>query len=378
MRAIPGAKRIQTLITSVLLFLIKKYQSMFSWATSGNTGYTRLDNFTSKLPSFCQSDSHVVYLLNTIVQHSFWLLLPTVLLYELYKSTLLLLLVIVVSFLCLYRAQDLLLYQPNAPSDARFNGGGLPDQHPCNLGVNKILDSYEINWVNSAHAKLDSVLLLLPPELRKNRPTMLYFHGNAGSIGHRINGGDVFHMYKNCLCNIFIFDYRGYGLSTGTPSEWGLKQDAEACLNFLRSHPEIDNDKIILFGRSLGGALALNLAAKKSHTSDVHAVIVENTFTDIRGMVEVLISKDLAKYAPNCVIKSTFPSLTDIEFVQQPILFISGQSDTLIPPRMMDHLHEKCNSHDKSIKKFTLGGHNNTWLCKGYYKALNKFISDHN
>jgi len=264
---------------------------MFNWATSGNTGYTRLDNISNRL---CQSgtftclgligrilpnpvlnffetiafqdDSTFMYIWQEIIQHSFWLMLPVVLLYKIYESTFLLFLMIFTCFLCLYKAQDLLLYQPNAPADARFNGGGLPDQHIANLGNNKILDSYEINWINSKpnNIKLDSVLLLLPPELRKTRPTILYFHGNAGSIGHRIHGGDVFHMYKNMLCNIFIFDYRGYGLSNGVPSEWGLKQDAEACLNFLLKHDQIDTKKIIAFGRSLGGALALNLAAKKS------------------------------------------------------------------------------------------------------------------
>lgn len=333
MRTLPGAKKVQTLITISLLFVINKSVAMFNWFSSGNTGYTRLDNFSnnisSKLPAFCESNSYLVYIFHVIIQHSFWLLLPSVLLYDLYHNAALLFLVILVSLLCLYRAQDLLLYQPNAPKDARFNAGALPDKHAANLGANKILDAYEINWIQSNHAKLDSVLLLLPPELRKNRPTILYFHGNAGSIGHRIHGGDVMHMYKSCLCNIFIFDYRGYGLSSGVPSEWGLKQDAEACLKFLRNHDQINQDKIILFGRSLGGALAINLAAKNSHNSDVHSIIVENTFTDIRGMASVLINKDLATYAPSFFIKSKFLSLDDVEFIQQPILFVSGMSDTL-------------------------------------------------
>jgi len=285
---------------------------------------------------------------------------------------------VLVIFLCIYRAEDLLIYQPEQPEDARYNCQGLPDQHRDNLEVNKLLDSFEINWIQSSHAVLDSVLLLLPEELRKTRPTVLYFHGNAGSIGHRIFGGDVFHLYKNCLVNVLIFDYRGYGMSTGVPNEWGLKQDAESVLTWLRQRGDvIDTSKIVLFGRSLGGALAINLASKKAHVDDVCAVVVENTFTDIRGMCGELISKDLAEYVPDPLIRSKFGSSKDMEYVQQPIMFISGQQDTLVPPSMMEQLYETCNSPIKVMKRHRLGNHNNTWVCKGYHNAIANFLNEH-
>jgi len=333
--------------------------------------------------SFCESNTTFVYLWQTLQQHVFWALLPSILIYDLNQgngavSTILLLWLILVIFLCLYRAQDLLIFQPNTPQDARFNCGGLPDQHGANSGKDRILDSYEVNWIQSTHATLDSVLLLLPEELRRKRPTILYLHGNAGSIGHRIHGGDVFPMYKNLLCNILIFDYRGYGMSTGVPNEWGLKQDAESALKFLRTRSDIiDTSKIVLFGRSLGGALAINLASKMAHVDDVCAVVVENTFTDIRGMCGELISRDLAEYVPDLLIRSKFDSQRDIEYVQQPIMFVSGQSDQLIPPAMMERLHDTCNANVKVMKRFRLGNHNNTWVCKGYYNAISNFLNEH-
>lgn len=353
------------------------------WLSSGETGYVAIDSTTHRIRHFCESNSSLVYLWHTLQQHVFWALLPSTLLYDLYKTQpvtgpILLIWLVLVIFLCIYRAEDLLIYQPEQPEDARYNCQGLPDQHRDNLEGNKLLDSFEINWIQSSHAVLDSVLLLLPEELRKTRPTVLYFHGNAGSIGHRIFGGDVFHLYKNCLVNVLIFDYRGYGMSTGVPNEWGLKQDAESVLTWLRQRGDvIDTSKIVLFGRSLGGALAINLASKKSHVDDVCAVVVENTFTDIRGMCGELISKDLAEYVPDPLIRSKFGSSKDMEYVQQPIMFISGQQDTLVPPSMMEQLYETCNSPIKVMKRHRLGNHNNTWVCKGYHNAIANFLNEH-
>jgi len=379
MRKLPIIKQVRKFLQLFIALSIKSTAMAVKWITSGETGYQPLDNTARKVSYYFGEGSTFGYLTTQLQQHIFFLLLPCILLYDIFKeapiaSKVLLTLLTIIILICIYRAQDLLIYQPHCPDDARFNAYGLPDMSQTTH--HKCLNSYEVNWIPSFHAKLDSVFFLLPPELRKQRPTILYFHGNAGSIGHRIHSGDVFHLFNNCEINLLIFDYRGYGLSTGEANEWGLKTDAEAALDWLRKRQDINTEKIVLFGRSLGGALAINLARKKSHLDDVCGVIVENTFTDIRAMCGELISKELSEYVPNCLIRSKFESIKDIEYVQQPIQFISGQADQLIPPRMMETLHETCCSPQKQIKRFRLGNHNNTWMCKGYYSAISSFLNN--
>ena len=83
---------------------------------------------------------------------------------------------------------------------------------------------------------------------------------------------------------MLILAYRGYGNSEGKPSEEGLKLDAEATLEYAQNHEEIDNDRIFVFGRSLGGAVATQLAMNKSNS--IKGLIIENTFTSISDMVD--------------------------------------------------------------------------------------------
>ena len=202
MKRLPGLKQLRRLSIAFVVFVTRTVEMAFKWVSSGETGYAPIDSTTHRIRHFCESNTTVVYLWQIFLQHIFWALLPSILIYDLYKTTptlntILLLWLVLVIFLCIYRAEDILIYQPGQPEDARFNCQGLPDQHRDNLEGNKLLDSYQINWIQSTHAVLDSVFLLLPEELRKTRPTILYLHGNAGSIGHRIFGGDVFHLYKN-------------------------------------------------------------------------------------------------------------------------------------------------------------------------------------
>ena len=86
--------------------------------------------------------------------------------------------------------------------------------------------------------------------LTASSPTVLYFHGNAGNIGHRLM--NVKGFVQMLGCNVCLLEYRGYGHSDGTPSEDGLYMDAQAALDYLVGRPDVDQRKIIVFGRSLG------------------------------------------------------------------------------------------------------------------------------
>merc|ERR1719433_1596931 len=91
-------------------------------------------------------------------------------------------------------------------------------------------------------------------------PTLLYFHANAGNMGFRLPF--IKRLMEQAHCNVYIISYRGYGSSTGSPSEEGIMLDAQAALDHLRGRDDIDKEKIVLFGRSLGGAVAVHLAVK--------------------------------------------------------------------------------------------------------------------
>lgn len=135
---------------------------------------------------------------------------------------------------------------------------------------------YETIFIETSdHERLHG-FLIKQPQRSDSCETLLFFHGNAGNIGHRsVEHRKYFHffdivlfifrvqnaylLYRQCQINILLFDYRGYGKSTGVPSEAGLYLDAQAVYDFARGRTDLNQQKIFLFGRSLGGAVATHL-----------------------------------------------------------------------------------------------------------------------
>lgn len=113
--------------------------------------------------------------------------------------------------------------------------------------------------------------------------TILMFHGNAGNIGHRVPIAK--YLGENLGCNCLMLEYRGYGASTGTPDEKGLMIDAQTGLDWIRTSKETKDNKIVVYGQSIGGAVAIQLVAKNQNACDVIGLILENTFTSIRKMI---------------------------------------------------------------------------------------------
>ena len=111
----------------------------------------------------------------------------------------------------------------------------------------------------------------------------MMFHGNAGNIGHRVPIARI--LVENTGCNVLMLEYRGYGMSTGTPNEDGLMIDAQTGMDWVRNNQETKNDKIIVYGQSLGGAVAIQLAERNQEAGDVAGLILENTFTSIQNMI---------------------------------------------------------------------------------------------
>lgn len=196
--------------------------------------------------------------------------------------------------------------------------------------------------------------------------TILWFHGNAGNISHRI---DNMKRLAELGFNVLIIDYRGYGRSEGKPSEKGLYQDAVAAYRFLAEKRNVSYKNLILFGRSLGGAIAVDLAVHKQCAG----VILESSFTSVKAM-----AKQLFPFLPvTGILKTKFDSIHKIEKISCPILLIHGTNDELVPYHHGLELFEKARE-PKYFYKVEAAGHNDLIYIGGerYFQRIKKFIEE--
>lgn len=190
------------------------------------------------------------------------------------------------------------------------------------------MDNYEELSLPTSDGETLSAFLIRPDNVSKARPiTILSFHGNAGNIGHRLPIAGV--LTRDLGCTVMMLEYRGYGLSTGNPNEKGLCIDAQTGLDYIRNRKDLQGNKIIVYGQSLGGAVGIDLIAKNKGTGDIKGLILENTFLSIAKMIPQAVP--VAKYlTPLCheywKSEEMIPQITDI-----PILFLSGLRDEIVP-----------------------------------------------
>ena len=197
----------------------------------------------------------------------------------------------------------------------------------------------------------------------KAKKTVLFFHGNGGNISHR---GDSLYIFHKLKLNVLIIDYPGYGNSEGTPSEQSLYQSANVAWQYLISYKNVNPANIIIFGRSLGGAVATELA---SHVN-AGALILESTFSSVRDFV------DIAFPALSYVmyIRYSFDSLSKINKVTSPVLMIHSPEDEVIPFVLGKKLFEGVVSEKNFLP--IQGGHNDGFIksMPSYVKTLKSFI----
>ena len=163
--------------------------------------------------------------------------------------------------------------------------------------------------------------------------TLLWHHGNGGNIGHRLPDIALFH--RELGVNILIYDYRGYGRSAGTPSEEGLYRDAEAALRYLESREDVDAGRIVYFGRSLGTAVAVELAVRRRPCG----LILESGFPSIAYMAEAA-QPWLPSWAARRIIAGRYDSGSKLGGVDAPVLVVHGDADETVPLRAGQALFE--------------------------------------
>lgn len=223
--------------------------------------------------------------------------------------------------------------------------------------------------------------LILHAATAKNAPTLVFFHGNAGNIGLRLP--NAVQMYHNLECNILMVEYRGYGDSDNAkPNEAGLKLDSEAALRFIKGNASVDQSKIFLFGRSLGGAVAFHLAqyAQSTPGMEIAGMIVENTFLSISTMVDHL----MPFVAPikGLVLRIGWYSEQIAPLLDKtPVLYLAGGKDELVPHSHMKALYQLSSSKAGSLARMHVvekGTHNETWMQGGkkYWEKIERFFAE--
>lgn len=192
--------------------------------------------------------------------------------------------------------------------------------------------------------------------------TILFFHGNGGNISHR---GDSLYIFHKLKFNVLIIDYPGYGESTGEPSENGLYQSANAAWQYLLTDKKIKEKNIIIFGRSLGGAVAVDLATKVKAAG----LILESTFSSLRDIVDVF----FAQWSNVIYLRYSFDSLSKIKKVTAPVLMIHSPDDGVIPFELGQRLFTEITEEKRFLQ--IRGSHNEGFMqsISSYMPAIRAF-----
>ncbi len=194
---------------------------------------------------------------------------------------------------------------------------------------------------------------------------LLFFHGNAGNISHRL---ESIRLFNQLGLDVFIFDYRGYGQSEGAVSEIGTYKDADAAWRYLTEEKDIPQEEIILFGRSLGGGVASELATKVK----AKGLILESTFTSI---VDVG-AKAYPLLPVRWLSRIRYSTKNRMASIDLPLLVIHSRDDDLIPFEHGEMLHQLAGDNARLVP--ISGNHNDGFMLSGrvYTKALYQFISE--
>lgn len=197
----------------------------------------------------------------------------------------------------------------------------------------------------------------------KARGAVLFCHGNAGNVTHRAE--ILARLHDVSRVTVFIFDYRGYGKSNGKPNEAGVLADARAARDWLARREGVAPERLILMGESIGGAVAVDVAAEKG----ARGLILESTFANLR---------DVAAYhfpwlPVRLLMHTRLDSLSKIKKYHGPLLQSHGDRDTIVPYRFGQRLFEAANEPKQFIT--FRGGDHNDLRGKDYYAKLGEFVA---
>ena len=200
-------------------------------------------------------------------------------------------------------------------------------------------------------------------------PTILISHGNAGNISDR---RELINTLLQLKCNVFIYDYQGYGESTGSPSELNCYADGESAYNYLTETLYLPDDQIILLGESIGCGVASYLAQKKHNRK----LILLSGFSSIKDMFESLLPIQLTFFKFLGIFLKEFPVNKYLSSYKGQTLILHSQVDEIVP---YDHALTNSRVNPKSCKLINISGpHNAPFFSDFCLNEINSFINGGN
>lgn len=207
------------------------------------------------------------------------------------------------------------------------------------------------------------------PGTSEPRGVLLFFHGNAGNISHRLDSIAIFHGLG---LDVLIVDYRGYGLSTGKPTEAGTYRDAQAAWNYLRQQRNVAANRIVVFGRSLGGAVGAWLASQLPAAEAPAAVIIESSFSSGADMARRL----YPIFPARLLTRLKYPVVDYAARLNSPLLVVHSRDDEIIPYAMGRAIYAAARQPKTFLE--LRGDHNAGFLIsrEGYTAGLEAFLGE--
>jgi len=197
---------------------------------------------------------------------------------------------------------------------------------------------------------------------------LLYLHGNGVNIGANAEHANRFHQIR---LSVVLIDYRGYGHSSGPfPNEQRVYEDAEASWQYLVQTQRVQPQRLVLYGHSLGGAIAINLARQHPEAA---GLIVQCSFTSMRQMVDYRMPGSI--FPTDLLLTQKFDSIHKVTDLKLPVLYIHGLEDMQVPAAMSQALYD-ASPDPKQLYLVPDAGHNNVAEVAGpdYLKVIQSFL----
>jgi pimeloyl-ACP methyl ester carboxylesterase len=204
-----------------------------------------------------------------------------------------------------------------------------------------------------------------PPRWRPSDGAVLFCHGNGGNLSHR--GFFIAPLQSHLKTGVLLLDYPGYGRSEGSPTEQGCYAAADAAYDWLCENQHVPAEEIILYGGSLGGGVAAELASRRPH----RALVLVSTFTSFPDQAQTLYPWLPARW----LVRNQFNNLARLPSITGPVFITHGRQDTLVPFAMSERLFEQ--AHDpKQFFPMKIWGHGDVMQDEAL-TALQQFLKSH-